>query len=119
MQWFLARIVYRIICGNGNHKPQFDEQLRLVAATSSIEAFHKATLMGQNGSDTFYNQNRQLVQWEFINIDALHPLENLEDGVELYSSVREVDNAEAFITFVQHKATQLRSMEKEALLKIS
>jgi hypothetical protein len=28
MRWFVAKIVYQIICGNGNHMPQFDEQLR-------------------------------------------------------------------------------------------
>ena len=26
MHWFLAKIVYRIICGSGEHTAQFDEQ---------------------------------------------------------------------------------------------
>jgi hypothetical protein len=29
MQWYLAKLVFQIICGDGNHRPQFDEQLRL------------------------------------------------------------------------------------------
>ncbi|MEP7129294.1 MAG: DUF4288 domain-containing protein, partial [Chitinophagales bacterium] len=29
MNWYLAKIVFRIICGDGLHQPQFDEQLRL------------------------------------------------------------------------------------------
>ena len=32
MNWYLAKIVYRIICGQGNHTAQFDEQLRLIQA---------------------------------------------------------------------------------------
>ena len=44
MKWFLAKIVYRIICGSGNHTPQFDEQLRLIEADSEEDAFKKATI---------------------------------------------------------------------------
>ncbi|MDQ3846676.1 MAG: DUF4288 domain-containing protein [Bacteroidota bacterium] len=39
MNWYLTKIIYRIICGNGDHKAQFDEQLRLVEASSKQEAF--------------------------------------------------------------------------------
>ena len=42
MNWFLAKIVYRIVCGDGDHTPQFDEQLRLVQATDESSAFEKA-----------------------------------------------------------------------------
>ncbi len=41
MNWYLSKIVYRIICGQGNHTPQFDEQLRLIQAESTQEAFEK------------------------------------------------------------------------------
>ena len=36
MKWYLAKLVYRIICGEGNHKPQFDEQLRLIYAEDDL-----------------------------------------------------------------------------------
>lgn len=39
MNWYLTKIVYRIICGQGNHTAQFDEQLRLIQADSAQEAF--------------------------------------------------------------------------------
>ena len=25
MNWFLAKIIFRIVCGNGDHAPQFDK----------------------------------------------------------------------------------------------
>jgi len=46
MNWYLAKMVFRIICGDGNHTAQFDEQLRLVSGNSLEEAFHKAPLKG-------------------------------------------------------------------------
>ena len=117
MNWFLAKIVFRIVCGAGNHKPQFDEQLRLIAAPDRNEAYEKAAFLGKNGEDTFYNQDLQRVQWQFINIAELHPLNNLADGVELYSSVQEVENADDFITFVHHKAAQLYQKENTATIQ--
>ncbi|RYY10197.1 MAG: DUF4288 domain-containing protein, partial [Chitinophagaceae bacterium] len=27
MNWYLAKLIFRIVCGQGNHTPQFDEQL--------------------------------------------------------------------------------------------
>ena len=47
MKWFLAKLVFRIHCGNGNHTPQFDEQLRLIYAEDELHAFHKARLLGE------------------------------------------------------------------------
>ena len=47
MNWYLAKIVYRIYCGDGEHTGQFDEQLRLIAAETKEDAFHKAQTIGQ------------------------------------------------------------------------
>lgn len=41
MNWYVAKLVFRITCGNGNHPPQFDEQLRLISATCEKEALKK------------------------------------------------------------------------------
>lgn len=40
--WYLVKIVFQIICGSGNHKPQFEEQLRLIIAASPVAATDKA-----------------------------------------------------------------------------
>ena len=72
MNWYLAKMVFRIVCGEGEHTPQFDEQLRLVAAATKEEAFHKAQEMGQQEEDTFFNRKEQLVQWEFGNDGKSH-----------------------------------------------
>ena len=47
MKWYLAKIVFQIICGEGMHTPQFDEQLRLIEAANEDLAFEKASTLGQ------------------------------------------------------------------------
>ena len=46
MNWYLSKIIFRIVCGEGQHTPQFDEQLRLIAASDEQEAFQKALAIG-------------------------------------------------------------------------
>ena len=71
MNWYLAKIVYRIICGEGNHVGQFDEQLRLVTASNKEDAFQKAQFIGKQEEEFFLNDRQQLVQWQFINVCAV------------------------------------------------
>src|SRR5713101_7537691 len=103
MNWYLTKTVFRIICGDGDHTPQFDEQLRLISASSKEEAFKKAQLTGKNEEETFYNRRQQLVQWQFINISEIYKISELIDGAELYSRIEERDNAEAYIHIVNQK----------------
>ena len=119
MNWYLAKIVFRIICGEGEHTPQFDEQLSLVAANNKEEAFQKAQEMGQQEEDTFYNRKEQLVQWQFINISELYRLSELIDGAELYSRIEEKDNAEAYIYTINQKAENIVCNETNHLLQLT
>src|SRR6516164_6591408 len=97
MNWYLSKLVFRIICGDGLHKPQFDEQLRLIESDNEKEAFAKAAAIGSMEEDEFYNQDKKLVQWKFINVSELYKLSGLMDGAELYSRIEEKDNADLYI----------------------
>jgi hypothetical protein len=119
MNWYLAKMVFRIVCGEGDHTPQFDEQLRLVAADSKEEAFSKAQALGSIEQDTFYNSKQQLVQWKFINVSELYRLSDLIDGAELYSRIEERDNAESYIYTVNQKAENIFFTHTHQLLKLA
>jgi Domain of unknown function (DUF4288) len=119
MNWYLAKFVYRILCGNGDHNPQFDEQLRLIAATNREEAFKKARETGQKEEESFYNQKQQLVQWQFINVSELYLLNELIDGAELYSRIEEKENADSYIHMVNKKADNLLFSPTSHLLQFS
>lgn len=107
MNWFLAKVVYRIISGEGNHQAQFDEQLRLVQAATKQQAYHKAHQIGVAEQTTFTNEKQQLVQWKFINVSAIYLLNKLADGAELYSSIEEKDDGCRYEHVVHAKAFHL------------
>jgi len=107
MKWYLAKIVYRIICGDGNHTAQFDEQLRLIYAADELHAFQKARRLGEREQDHFLNAVQKPVHWKFIDVSELHRLDDLIDGAEMYSRIREEDDAEIFIKVTQMRAAHL------------
>ena len=108
MNWYLTKIVYQIICGDGNHTAQFDEQLRLISATDEVEAFSKAQRIGKMEEESFYNQRQQIVSWKFINVCELYKLSELIDGAEIYSRIQEADNADRFVEMVHGKADYIQ-----------
>ena len=107
MTWYLAKLVYQITCGVGNHTPQFDEQLRLIYAEDYLHAFHKARLIGDMEFGTCCSNLSIAVQWKFIDVSELLPLANLIDGAEIYAAVREEEDAEMYIRTTQKRAVQL------------
>lgn len=119
MNWYLAKIVFRIICGEGDHTAQFDEQLRLIKASDLKEAFAKGQLMGIREEETFYNREQQLVQWQFINVSELYQLNELIDGAELYSRIEEKENAAAYVDIIYKKAEQICASEPVGSLKLA
>ena len=109
MNWYLAKIVYRIYCGDGEHTGQFDEQLRLIAAKNKEDAFHKAQTIGQQEEEIFFNQKQQLVHWQFINVCELYKLSQSIDGAELYYRIEEYENADAYMDTIHKKAERILS----------
>ena len=107
MKWYLAKIIYRIICGDGMHTPQFDEPLRLIQAEDDMHAFQKARLIGDEEEGNFLNNSERPVQWKFIDVSELHPLNDLIDGAEIYSSISEADNAGEYINQVSSRSKHL------------
>ena len=118
MNWYLAKIVYQIVCGDGRHTAQFDEQLRLIRADKKEEALLKAQLLGSRGEEMFFNDNRQVVHWQFINISELYQLSELIDGAELYSRIEEREHAAAYIDIIHKKAAGIVSSGTPEILQL-
>jgi hypothetical protein len=117
MNWWIAKMVFRIVCGNGLHTPQFDEQLRLIAAQDKEEAFQKAREMGKREEDVFINRNEQLVKWQFIDVSELYQLNQLIDGAELYSRIEEKENADFYIDITRKKAASISTADIDQLIQ--
>ena len=117
MEWYLAKLVYRIICGPGDHMAQFDEQLRLIHAEDDLHAFNKAQLTGEREQNSFLNQADHPVQWKFINVTELHKLEQITDGAEVYSRIHEEGNGDNYQHIVQAKARYLSEQCTEQFIQ--
>jgi hypothetical protein len=107
MNWYIAKLIFRIISGDGNHNAQFDEQLRLIAADNEALAIEKANAIGTAGQDSFLNAKKETVRWEFIGVTEVNSVVTLTDGAEIYYRLREVDDADAHIEAIQRKADLL------------
>jgi hypothetical protein len=119
MNWYLAKIVFRIVCGDGNHTPQYDEQLRLIGAGDKEEAFYKAQALGKSGEDKFYNHREQLVHWKFINVCELYHLKEMIHGAEMYSRISENEDGEHFEYVVNKKAENILFTQTHQLLQLA
>lgn len=104
MNWYVAKLVYQVICGEGNHTPQFDEQLRLIRADQLEWAWEKAQVLGRMGQCIFQNCNEQNVQWKFIDVIDVVPISSMEDGAEVYSETSEPADAEEYIALIHARA---------------
>ena len=116
MKWYLAKIIYRIICGDGIHTPQFDEQLRLIHAEDDFHAFQKARIIGEKEEDNFLNDHLKPVHWKFIDITELHPLNDLIDGAEIYSQIIESNDANKLIRQINKRSKYLHAICLEKTL---
>lgn len=119
MKWYLAKMIFRITCGNGNHRAPFDEQLRLLQAGSLEEAFHKARGLGMREEDSFFNRQQQLVHWKFVTTSELYRLDELIDGAELYSRIEETEDAENYLHIVHTRAEQILYSKSNQILNLA
>src|SRR6476620_4983558 len=117
MSWFIAKVVYRIICGNGEHTPHYEEQLRLIDASSKGEALKKAMKMGIKEEVQFLNHQQKLVHWKFIDVSELYQLHDVADGTEIYSRIEEKDDAEIFEVYVHAKASFIMADANQTYLQ--
>lgn len=109
MNWYIAKLIFRIVCGDGNHQAQFDEQLRLISAVNEDQAQEKARDIIQQEQIDFLNSHQQTVKWEFINITDLYKVDELKDGAELYYNIVEVDDADAYIESSNQKTVLIEA----------
>lgn len=107
MKWYLAKLIFQIECGDGNHTPQFDEQLRLIYGEDELHAFHKARLLGEGDCLKEEHENALAVKWKFLDVTELHPLIHASDGAEIFSIIKEEPEDRVYIRNVRNAANLL------------
>lgn len=108
MNWYLAKMVFRINCGHGRHKAQFDEQVRLIQAGNTGEALEKARRIAAEESQATAALPEGSVRWNLVDIPELYRLQGMVDGAELFSRVTEEEDGTLFEELVRRRAAMLR-----------
>ena len=113
MKWYLVKLVYQVVSGNGAHTPQFDEQLRLIRAEELDWAREKAKVLGQIGAFSFLNDRKEEVNWKFIDVVDICEVGDLVDGAQLYSTTEEPEDVKSYMNVMQAKAKRVYAFTKE------
>ncbi len=107
MNWYLAKLVYRIQYSDCSGQSEFDEQLRLIIAEDKLHAFQKARLIGEKEEYSQSTGNCAWIRWKFIDVCELHEINIQMDGAEMYSQISAQENADTYIRNTRTKALHL------------
>lgn len=110
MQWYLAKIIFRIITEKENETGLFEAKLRLVQGENRQQALQHATAWGEEEESEFTNAAGQKITWQFIAVSELRIFYGFTDEVELDSHLEEMPAPEEFIALQKDKHKQLLSM---------
>ncbi|TAM98866.1 MAG: DUF4288 domain-containing protein [Chitinophagaceae bacterium] len=110
MNWYLAKIVFRILTEEESEMGLFEEKLRLINGKNLQEALQNAAVWGEKDASEFINDSGQRIVWEFIAISEMSHLPELTDGIELNSHLSEMP-AREFISLQRDKQLKLYSEE--------
>ncbi len=110
MNWYLTKLIFNINVNNGGNDVQFDEQLRLIKASDAEEAFYKARVLGkEEEKNQPEEKGLNQVKWKFIDVAELNCISELKDGMEIYSTTHEQEEASDYIKFIRHRAMVIQS----------
>lgn len=107
MKWFAVNCIYQVICGEGYHSPQFNEQIRLFLATDRLEALEKVNQHAGKFNVPFKNCAGETVLWEFLGIGSLTEINEIKDGVEVASKILEPKSLENYLENLEHRTRLL------------
>ena len=85
MSWFVAKIVSECLVDDETSSPLFDEQIFVLEADDSENAYQKALEIGR-GTDTSYeNNDGNLVTWKFRGLSHLDEIlsDSIVSGTEI------------------------------------
>jgi hypothetical protein len=109
MNSYLAKLIFNIAIENKNQTSQFDEQIRLIQAKNAEDAFLKARALGKKEEDSFLNENNKMVNWKFIDVADLYPLQGVKDGEQVYALTHETEDSDSFIQFIRQKSMLIQT----------
>lgn len=104
-QWYSVQLVYRIVAEGD---PQYDEQWRLISASSLEEAHDKAEAIGRGESTSFNDHYKRKIAWEFEGVCSIYKIGTTLDGVEIHSRIVEPEDHQQYVEGLQFKKSRIK-----------
>jgi hypothetical protein len=112
MNWYIVKLVFQVVSGKGIHKPQFDEQLRMISALDPAGAYQKARVLGIERQEHFNNNKGETVYWKFIAVTDVDPIGEFKDGVQLFASTHETDDELDYVKTIEQKSNFTQTLSQ-------
>ena len=110
---YLVKLTYQIKVDE-HHDHEFDEQVRVLKASSEQSAFEKSRMLGRKNETSFINENGKHVTWKFIDVNELISLNEKNSGDELFTRSITTDCPETYIQSIKHQSMMLQ-LSKQTL----
>ncbi|MBL0315099.1 MAG: DUF4288 domain-containing protein [Flavobacteriales bacterium] len=101
MNWYSARLIFQIRIQQDSLAVQFDESVRLFQAEDASMAMMLARDAGIADETSFINVHGDKVLWKFIDVNMIHELGNIQQGIEVFSDTRHEEKPAHFIKSVR------------------
>jgi hypothetical protein len=89
MNFYIAKMVFRIEVDREDDIRQFEEKIILVKAPDSKKAFEKTISMGLKEESEFVNANGHLIRWKLEGITHISKLMNISEETEIFSELKD------------------------------
>lgn len=109
MRSYIVKLMYNICINKNSHTTQFDEQTVFINAIDVRDAFMKARAHGKRTEERFCNENKEQVEWKFIDVLDVFELNTFKNGDHLYSTTHETTDSSTFIKYIQHKSQVIQT----------
>jgi Domain of unknown function (DUF4288) len=106
---YLAKLIYKIDLGSTTSNAEFEEQLRVIYALSTEDAFYKSRLIGSQEETNVINENGKMINWKFIDVIDLVLIDDTQHGSELFTTTNQIESPENYINIIKHKAMILQT----------
>ncbi len=115
--WYIAKLVFEIKSSD-HHTAQFDEQWRMIEASSLANAKIIADALGAEETQYIHQYNGAKLKWEYLAVVDLYLFDNSTHGSQVYSRTEVTDRADLYQQSVSSLAENLEariSKEKSIL----
>lgn len=96
-KWFLAELIFRLHDHTSPLVQQFDKHYRPIIAADAREAYQMALITASRELDKRKDYTKEYLQWEFIGLEALKPIQYAESRTGHHEIIKAPKNIPAYI----------------------